>query len=80
MESKIKKKGSKKKRRDPLTFIGDLKEELKKVSWTTKSELNSSTKIVLGSIFCFGIGIYIIDLLVKGVLGLVKSGVLFIFG
>ncbi len=69
MEAKQKKKTSEKKKlKDPFTFISELKEELKKVSWTTKAELISATKIVIISVFCFGIGIYIVDLVIKGIL------------
>ena len=60
--------------------ITQLKEELKKVSWTTKDELISSTKVVIISVFCFGIGIYLMDLAIKGILELVKRTLLFIFG
>jgi preprotein translocase subunit SecE len=81
MEAKSKKpKLDKRKRRDPFSFISDLKEELKKVSWTTKAELLSATKIVVISVFAFGIGIYIMDLAIKGILELVKRTLLFIFG
>lgn len=72
MEAKGKNK-TEKKRRDPLAFIGELKEELKKVSWTTKQELISCTKIVLISTFCFGIGIYLVDFVIKGTLELIKK-------
>jgi len=80
MEAKLKKKPSDKKKKDPLTFISDLKEELKKVSWTTKAELISATKIVLGATFFFGLGIYAMDLVIKGALELLKKTILFIFG
>lgn len=81
MEAKQKKKTSEKKKlKDPFTFISELKEELKKVSWTTKAELISATKIVIISVFCFGIGIYIMDLAIKGILEMVKRSLLFIFG
>lgn len=81
MEAKPKKKLSdKRKMKDPFTFISELKEELKKVSWTTKAELISATKIVIVSVFLFGIGIYLMDLGIKGILELVKRTLLFIFG
>lgn len=73
-------KSSEKKRKDPLVFIGELKEELKKVTWTTKRELISCTKIVLISTFCFGIGIYVVDLAIKGTIELVKYSILWFFG
>ena len=53
---KAKKKGS---------FFQDMKEEMKKVSWTSKDELKTCGKIVIGSIFVLGIGIYLVDLLIR---------------
>ncbi len=46
-------------------FIASLKEEMRKVSWTTQEELKSCTKIVLGSIFFFGFTVYGIDLFLR---------------
>ncbi len=60
--------------------IQELKEELKKVSWTTKDELKLSTKIVIGATFLFGIGIYLFDLVIKGCLDFIALIVHFIFG
>ncbi|NGX58983.1 MAG: Protein translocase subunit SecE [Chlamydiae bacterium] len=81
MEVKSKKGNvEKKKRKDLFTFISDMKEELKKVSWTTKVELLSATKIVILATFCFGIGIYCADLVIKGLLEIIKRALLFIFG
>jgi len=61
-------------------YIRELKEELKKVTWTTKDELVFCTKVVVGSTFVFGIGIYLIDLVIKGVLNGFGSLVHLIFG
>jgi preprotein translocase subunit SecE len=47
-------------------FFFDIKEELKKVSWTTRQDLVLCTKIVIGATFGFGLGIYLVDLLIKG--------------
>lgn len=81
VEAKLKKaRQAGKKKKGSRSFFGELKEELKKVSWTTKEELISSTKVVLLSIFLFGLGIYVIDLLVKGVLEGIKVSLRFIFG
>lgn len=54
-------------------FLQQLKDELKKVTWTSKEELFLCTKVVLGVIFAFGIGIYLVDLLIKGVLDGLKA-------
>jgi preprotein translocase subunit SecE len=69
---------SKKKR--AFHYIQELKDELKKVSWTTKEELKLSTKVVIGAIFLFGMGIYLFDLVIKGVLDFVALIVHLIFG
>lgn len=79
METNLK-KSSEKRRKDPLTWIRELKDELKKVSWASKAELVSGTKVVIGSMFFLGIGIYVVDLVIKGILELVKGSILFIFG
>lgn len=63
-----------------IGYIRELKEELKKVTWTTKDELVFCTKVVVGSTFVFGIGIYLIDLVIKGALNGFGSLVHLIFG
>ncbi len=68
------------KRKRTFAVIQDLKEELKKVSWTTRDELKFSTKMVVGTTFFLGMGIYFIDLVIKGCLDLVTLVVHFIFG
>ncbi|MBS0652950.1 MAG: preprotein translocase subunit SecE [Verrucomicrobia bacterium] len=68
------------KKKRAFTFIQDLKEELKKVSWTTQDELKFSTKMVVGTTFFLGMGIYFVDLVIKGCLDLVTLVVHFIFG
>lgn len=62
------------------SYLQQLKEELKKVSWTTKTELLFCTKVVVIATFAFGIGIYLVDLFMKGALELVKAIVQFAFG
>ena len=51
-----------------VAFVGDVKQELKKVEWTNKDELKSYTKIVLVSTLIFGMFIYFIDLIIQGFL------------
>ena len=57
-----KKKGTKK------HFIQEMKDQMKKVSWTTKEELYVCGRVVIGAIFTLGIGIYVIDLLIRSLL------------
>ena len=54
--------------------------ELKKVTWTSKEELIVFTKIVVGATFLLGLGIYGVDLLIKGVLNGFGTLVHLIFG
>lgn len=61
------------------TVIREFKTELKKVSWTTRDELRFFTKIAVGATFTFGLGIYIVDLCIKGGLQLIGKIVYFIF-
>jgi preprotein translocase subunit SecE len=62
------------------SFVTELKEELKKVSWTTKAELIFCTKLVIGATFFLGLGIYLVDLAIKGGLDSIGMIVRFIFG
>jgi|HubBroStandDraft_4_1064222.scaffolds.fasta_scaffold580672_1 preprotein translocase subunit SecE len=69
---------SKKKRL--FSSLQELKEELKKVSWTTKEELQLSTKVVIGVTFFLGIGIYLFDLMIKGCLDFIALIAHLVFG
>ena len=62
------------------SYIAELKTELKKVTWTTKDELVLFTKIVVGSTFTLGLGIYAVDLVIKGVLNGFGALIQLIFG
>ena len=63
-----------------FSYIQDLKEELKKVSWTSQGELSFSTKMVVLATLFFGVGIYLVDFLIKNGLEFIKIVVRFIFG
>ncbi len=63
-----------------LNYFRDVQAELKKVSWTTKAELVSCTKIVLGVTLIFSIAIYIADLLIKNSLHLLSLIARVLFG
>ena len=51
-----------KRKRLNVTFFEKCKEELKKVTWTTKEELIFCTKAVIVATFFFGLAIYLVDL------------------
>jgi preprotein translocase subunit SecE len=63
-----------------MSYVRELKGELKKVTWTTKEELTLCTKVVIGSMFVFGMGIYLSDLLIKGVLEGFSTIIHLVFG
>ncbi len=63
-----------------ISFVGDVKQELKKVDWTSKEELKGYTKIVLASTFIFGMFVYFIDLFIQGFLGGINLLVKFFTG
>lgn len=43
-------------------FYGDVKTELKKVTWPTKKEVYGTTIVVLATVFFFGIYLALVDL------------------
>jgi preprotein translocase subunit SecE len=57
-----------KKKAKKTSFFYNMKEEMKKVSWTTKDELRTCGRIVIGAIFFLGLGIYLVDLLIRLIL------------
>ena len=46
-------------------FVGEVKEEIQRITWTNKEELQSYTKIVVIATFLFGLGIFSIDLIIR---------------
>ncbi|MEM1282037.1 MAG: preprotein translocase subunit SecE [Chlamydiota bacterium] len=61
-------------------FFADVKTEFKKITWTSKEELQVYTKIVVGATFLCGMGVYFIDLLIRGGLSMLEGLTRFIFG
>jgi len=58
----------------PVQWFGEVKQEIKKVTWTSKEELILFTKVTVGTTFVVGLGIYLLDLLIKS--GLSSIGAL----
>lgn len=54
-------------------FVGEVKAELKRISWTSPEELKTYTKIVVGATFVCGMGIYFMDLLIQASLWVLES-------
>jgi preprotein translocase subunit SecE len=50
------------------SFLTSMKQEVKKISWPSKTEIFQYTRIVIGSTFFLGFSVYLVDLFVKGVL------------
>ncbi len=63
-----------------LSFFREVQNELKKVTWTSKSELIFCTKAVIIAIFVFGFSIYLVDLGIGGILKAANSLFQAIFG
>ena len=51
-----------------FTFIGEVKDEIGRISWTSADELKVYVKVVVGATFVFGIGIYLVDLGIQNLL------------
>ena len=49
-------------------FFGDVKAELRKISWTNREELRVYTKIVVLTTFVFGMMVFFADLFIKNAL------------
>ena len=46
-------------------FLNEVKTEMKKVSWSTKKELISSTRIVIVTVFLLAVFIGVIDFIIS---------------
>ncbi|MEC7838424.1 MAG: preprotein translocase subunit SecE [Chlamydiota bacterium] len=62
------------------SFFSGVKAEFKKITWTNKAELQTYTKIVVGATFLFGMGVYFVDLSIRGCLATLEALTLLIFG
>ena len=62
------------------SYFTEVKNELKKVTWTSRGELIFCTKTVIFSTFFFGLAIYGVDLTIRGVLDGISATLRMIFG
>ena len=60
-----------KKKTGLVGYLKDTKQELKKVTWSTKTELLKNTGIVLATIISFTILVWGLDTVLSGALGLI---------
>lgn len=49
-------------------YFGDIKDEFKKINWTSPEELKTYTKIVVAMTFFCGMGLYVMDIVIQTVL------------
>jgi preprotein translocase subunit SecE len=63
-----------------IDFVGDIKEEFGKITWTNPNELRTYTKIVVGMTFFLGMGIYLVDFSIQTVLSILSFLFHSIFG
>jgi len=63
-----------------VSYFREVQNELKKVSWTSKEELIFCTKAVIFATFFFGLTIYGVDLIIRGVLDGFTAILRMIFG
>lgn len=61
-------------------FFTSLKAEIFKINWTTKEELIVYTRIIVISVFTFGMAIYATDLIIQSVLNLTSTVMQFLIG
>ena len=48
-----------------ISFCGDVRTELKKVTWPSRKEVYATTVIVIVTVFFFGIYLFVIDMLLR---------------
>jgi preprotein translocase subunit SecE len=48
-----------------VEFCGDVKTELKNVTWPTKREVYGTTVVVIGAVFFFGFYLALVDLILS---------------
>jgi len=48
-----------------ISFVGDTKSELKKVSWPGRQEVFTTTMVVIAVSFFFGFYLFLVDLALK---------------
>ncbi len=61
-------------------FVGDVKAEFKKITWTSKEELIVYTQAVVGATFALGLGVYVVDLAIQTSLWALGRVVHFVVG
>ena len=58
-----------------VKFYGDVKSELKKVSWPGRKEVYGTTIIVILTVFFFGAYLFVVDLMLKSAVEWILGGI-----
>ena len=66
--------------KEAFEFVGDIKSEFKKISWTSREELKVYTKAVVVATFIFGMAVYVTDLFIQNSLAALDYLLRFIIG
>ena len=61
-------------------FFAEVKAEFNRITWTSKEELQTYTKIVVISSFVLGMGVYFVDVAIRLCLETLEAATLLIFG
>jgi preprotein translocase SecE subunit len=59
--------------RSTREFVGDVQDEMKKVTWPDAPQLKNSTFVIVVFVFVVGVTIFVMDMLVSGALNLLRS-------
>ena len=68
------------KRGSSVSFLGSVKSEFSKITWTTREELIVYTKAVVGATLFFGFGVYFVDIAIQIGLNSLETIFRLIFG
>ena len=52
-----------------MTFLREVRIELKKTTWPSSKEVRGTTVVVIGTSFIFAVFLWIVDILVRQVVG-----------
>ena len=52
-----------------MTFLREVRIELKKTTWPSSKEVRGTTVVVIGTSFIFAIFLWVVDILVRQVVG-----------
>lgn len=65
MEEKKAQHAQESRAKEAFEFVGDIKSEFTKITWTSREELRVYTKAVVIATFLFGMAVYFVDILIQ---------------